>query len=47
MMNVFQNTLYTDDLLFLSMTGKKHTVYDCSNLLSLFPLLNQMEFLLE
>lgn len=27
MTNVFQNIFYTDDLLFLSTTGKKYTVY--------------------
>lgn len=47
LMMCFKILSITDDLLFLSTIGKKHTVYDCSNLLSLFPLLNQMEFLSE
>lgn len=44
---VSKYSFYTDDLLFLSTTGKTHTVDDYLNLLSLFPLLSQMEFLLE
>ena len=44
---VSKYSFYTNDLLLLLTTAKKHTVYDCSNSLSLFPPLSQMVLLLE
>ena len=43
---VSKHAFYTDDLLFLSTAEGQPTVYDCSNLLSLLPLLSHMHFLL-